>query len=103
MFVEHRTYTLQPGKVKEYLDHYERDGLQIQKRHLPKMVGYYSSEVGVLNQIIHMWRYESYEERDKARNAMRSDSEWAPYWAKVQPLICHQESKFLNPAPFFDV
>src|SRR5204862_91066 len=63
MFVEERMYTLKIGAVPEYLRHYQNDGMKVQLKHLPHMVGYYFTEVGSLNMIVHMWAYESLDHR----------------------------------------
>jgi hypothetical protein len=101
MLVEERIYTLYAGKQAEYLKHYEAEGLPVQKQYLDRMIGYYTTEIGPLNQIIHMWGYDSFEDRLKRRTAMRADPRWAPYLQKIQPLVQNQECKLLLPAPFF--
>lgn len=101
MIVEERIYTLQVGKQAEYLSLYEKEGMAVQKRILGMMVGYYSTEAGPLNQIIHMWGYESFEERLRRRKELFSNPEWLAYLQKVRPLIVNQKSKILLPAPFF--
>jgi hypothetical protein len=60
MFVEERIYTLQPGRTGDFLKLYEEEALAIQLKHLRTMVGYYSSEIGPLNQIIHLCRTSSH-------------------------------------------
>ena len=100
MIVEERTYTLEVGKVPEYLRLYEEEGLAIQTRILPRMVGYFHTEVGTLNQVVHLWAYEDFEERTRKRAELFSDEEWKAYVAKVRPLILHQENRILIPAPF---
>jgi hypothetical protein len=55
MYVEERMYTLKTGSVPEYLKHYQNDGMKVQLKHLPHMVGYYFTEVGPLNMIVHIW------------------------------------------------
>jgi hypothetical protein len=67
MIVEQRTYTLHPGKTPEYLRLYESEGMAIQTRILGRMVGYFTTEIGPLNQVIHMWGYDTFEERAKRR------------------------------------
>ena len=52
MLVEQRTYTTHPGKYRDYLSLYEQEGLQIQLRILGRMVGYYYTDIGELNQIV---------------------------------------------------
>ena len=44
--------------------------MKAQLKHLPHMVGYYVTEVGTLNMIVHMWAYESLDQREKCRAAM---------------------------------
>jgi NIPSNAP protein len=100
MIVEQRTYTLFPGKTPEYLRLYENEGMAIQTRILGRMVGYFTTEIGPLNQVIHMWGYDSFEERSKRRAQMQADPGWKAYVAKVQPLVQTQETKILNPTSF---
>lgn len=100
MIVEQRTYTLFAGKTPEYLRHYESEGLAIQTRILGRLVGYFTTEIGPLNQIIHMWAYDSFEDRARRRAQMQADPGWKAYIAKIQPLIQTQENKILNPTSF---
>jgi len=101
MVVEMRTYTLQPAKTADYLKLYAAEGLAIQKPILGRMVGYYSTELGPLNQIVHMWAYADLNERAERRAKLAADPGWQAYVAKMRPLLVTQESKILNPAPFF--
>lgn len=101
MIVEQRTYTTQPGKVREYLALYEAEGLPLQRRLLGRLVGYYRSEFGALNQVIHLWAYTDLNEREQRRAAMLSDPDFQAYVRKMLPLLVSQESRILVPAPFF--
>ena len=103
MVVEERIYTLHVGKVPEYMRVYEEEGLAIQTRILPRMVGYFSTEFGPLNQVAHLWAYDSLEERTQKRAELGADDGWKAYLAKIRPLIVSQESKLLVPAPFSPV
>ena len=100
MIVEERIYTLYPGKVPEYMKHYETEGLAVQIRHLPRMVGYFTTEIGPLNQVIHMWGYDSLDQRAERRAALGADPAWQAYVAKIRPLIITQERKILLPMPW---
>jgi NIPSNAP len=101
MLVEMRTYTTHPGKWRDYLALYEAEGLAIQKRMLGRMVGYYRTETGALNQVIHMWAYQDMNEREERRTALMADPQWKAYVAKMLPMLQNQESKILVPADFF--
>ncbi len=100
MIVEERIYTLEVGKTPEYLRLYEEEGLAIQLPILGNLIGYFSSEIGDLNLIIHMWGYESFEERSRRRAILIADEGWKTYVAKVRPWILRQENRILIPAPF---
>ena len=100
MIVEERIYTLEVGKTAEYLRLYEQEGLAIQTRILGNMIGYFSSEIGDLNLIVHMWGYESFEERTRRRAQLMGDPGWQAYVPKVRSFILRQENRILIPAPF---
>jgi NIPSNAP len=103
VIVEMREYTLHPGKVPEYLKLYEQEGLAIQRRILGRMVGYYSTEVGPsINQIIHLWAYDSLDDRIARRRQLQADPGWQAYVEKMRPMLAAQTNRILNPAPFFN-
>ncbi len=100
MIVEERIYTLHAGKAPEYLRLYEAEGLEIQRSILGRLVGYFNTEFGPLNQIVHLWAYEDLAERAERRRRLQADPGWRAYVAKIRPLIVQQENKLLVPAPF---
>jgi hypothetical protein len=100
MIVEERIYTLHPGQAPEYLRLYEAEGLEIQRAILGRMVGYFSTEVGPLNQIVHLWAYRDLDERTERRAKLAADPGWQTYVTKIRQLIVHQENKLLVAAPF---
>ena len=68
MILEVRTYTAQTGGgTARWLEYYEKHGLPPSRRHLGQLVGFFTSEIGPLNQIVHMWRYESLADREARR------------------------------------
>jgi len=103
MIVEERIYTLHPGKLAEYVSIYQADGLAIQTKILGRMVGYFTTEFGPLNQVIHMWAYESFEERARRRAELAAHPDWKAYIAKTRAFIQAQENKILNPTSFSPV
>ena len=100
MIVEMRTYTLKVGQVGNYLKLYEAEGLATQTRILGRLLGYYASETGDVNQVIHLWAYEDLADRQRRRAALFADPAWLAYIPKIVELIVTQESKILNPARF---
>lgn len=101
MIVEMRTYTLALGATGRYFKAYAEKGLAVQKRILGHLVGYYAVEVGGLNQVIHLWAYDSFEERTRRRAALWADEAWLAYVREIGSLVTKQENQILTPAPFF--
>jgi hypothetical protein len=100
MIIEHRTYTLYPGKISEYLRVYLPEPLELQRKVLGNLLGYFSVEAGTLNQFVHLWGYESFEDRARRRAQLLAEPLWQQYLAKALPLIQRQESKILLPTTF---
>lgn len=100
MIVEERIYALHIGAVPQYLAQYEEEGLAIQRPTLGRMVGYFSTEIGPLHQIVHLWAYKDMAERGERRARLTADPRWKAYAVKTRPLQINQENKILVPAPF---
>jgi hypothetical protein len=100
MIVEERIYRLHVGCMAEFLEVYEREGLPIQSRILPKLIGFFTTEVGQLNVVVHMWAYADLAERASKRAELQADPGWPAYLAKVRPLIAEQENRILVPTRF---
>ena len=76
MLVEKRTYTLHPGKAPEYLRIYTESGMEIQRRILGNLVGWFTTEIGNVNQIVHMWAYADLNDRAERRAELAADPGW---------------------------
>jgi hypothetical protein len=100
MIVEQRTYTLHPGKAPAYIELYQSEGYDVQVKHLGRMIGYFTTDIGTLNQIVHLWAYEDLEDRRRRREALFATAEWQALLPKLLALIQTMESKILIPTLF---
>jgi hypothetical protein len=100
MIVDHRTYELQPGRLREFLALAEEEGLPVLMKHVGNLVGYYTTEVGNVNEIVHMWGYEDHADRTKRRAAMATDPAWQAYLQKSREFMKHMNNKILVPTSF---
>jgi len=101
MLVEERCYTLRlPYGPRDYLALYEAQGLDLQRRTLGRLLGYFHVEVGELNAMVHLWGYDSFEDRLARRAALDALPEWRRYLDGVRPMIASMSSRLLVPASF---
>ena len=97
MLIEQRTYTLQPGAMPRFLAAYESLGFEAHRDIYERLVGYFVSETGTLNQIVHMWAFDSFEDRNARRDRLQRDPRWQQYMEQVKGLVVQQESRVLRP------
>jgi hypothetical protein len=100
MFYEIRTYRIRTGAVPAYLKLVEEEGIALQKQYLKDLVGYFYSEIGPLNQIVHIWAYPSLDERESRRAALANDPAWQAFAPKIQALMEEMENKIMRPTSF---
>ena len=95
MIYEIRTYTLRPRATPEF-EKLWGAAYPIREKHSP-IVGFFHTEFGPLNEVIHIWPYESFEARDRARSESATDPGWPP---EVAHLILNQRVEIVTPFPF---
>lgn len=100
MIIEERIYTCRAGQARRYTEMYAAEGLAIQRPILGHLVGYFTTEFGPLNQVVHLWAYADLADREERRARLLVLPAWIEYAAKVQPLVLTQENKILLPTPF---
>jgi hypothetical protein len=96
MIYEMRTYTLKPGKVAEFEDRFAQR-LPYREKH-SKLGAFWHTEFGPLNQVVHVWPFESLQHRMEVREAMAKDPDLQRM--RGTDLIASQESEIYMPAPF---
>ncbi|QHI98352.1 NIPSNAP family protein [Xylophilus rhododendri] len=100
MIFEHRTYTVAHGLMDDYLQRYEEFGLPVQQRHLGRLLGFFVSEIGPLNQVVHIWVYDSLADREQRRAAMEADPDWHAFKRSNRGTFVAQEVKMMVGARF---
>lgn len=95
MIYELRSYILRPGQVSEFE---QRFGAALSAREqFSKLGAFWHTEVGPLNQVLHLWPYEDLGQRGAVRAAAAKSGKWPP---KTAELTVTQESLILLSAPF---
>src|SRR3954464_3825817 len=95
MIVELRTYTLMPGTVAQFEERFAQ-ALPARAK-LSPLAAFWHTEVGPLNQVIHVWPYETMEERSRIRAEATKLDGWPP---NAREFVAEQKSQIFIPAPF---
>ncbi|MCS5724656.1 NIPSNAP family protein [Herbiconiux sp. CPCC 203407] len=95
-----RTYTIKPGRTEELIRLFTDHGLPLYQKYCGSLVGYYTSESGTLNQVVHLWAYRDVLDREVRRARLAEDPLWRVYLDQSLPLVEHQESRILRPTSF---
>jgi len=100
MIVEQRVYVVKPGKTPDFLKAVETLGLPVMRETLGGLIGYFVTDVGPLNEVVHLWAYESLDDRARRRKTCAEHPGWPKFLAAVQPLFVRMETRAMTPAPF---
>ena len=100
MIVEQRDYHVTTGRLNEVVGMYESEGIALQLKHLGRLVGAFTTDVGALSTYTHIWAYESYEDRARRRAALQADPAWQDYLTRIQPLFHTQQNRIMIPTSF---
>jgi len=100
MIFEMRTYTIKIGKLGDYIKHFEIVGMPIISKYA-KLIGYWHTESGELNQIIHIWAYDDLNTRALKRAELYKDKNWLQNFIPTAlPMLDKQESRIMTPSSF---
>jgi len=100
MIYDLRTYTLLPGKVAEAMALYQAEGWPELSKWKQNLIGYFVSDIGSLNQVVHLWRFESHDASEHQWATIRASPAFAVFIAKLRPMMLSQENKILKVAPW---
>jgi hypothetical protein len=83
------------GKQRTQSSSYSQGSLQS-----TRTVGFWYTEIGALNQVVHMWVFEDLNQRATQRQKFYADPALANVFPKLREVMVKQESKILMQPPF---
>jgi NIPSNAP len=98
-----RTYTLYVGKMAEAVKLYQEYGYPALQKggQDKKLVGYFQGDTGMINQLVHLWKFDDDADRRAHWTAVFANKDFVEgFAAKFRPLVMTQEVKLLHPAPW---
>ncbi len=103
MIVDVRTYDIVPRQMKAYLALFEEYALPVMREYIGEPIGYFVVEHGPLNQVVHLWGYDSLADVEEKRRARDADPRWAEYLSKGEGLVARQNNKLCRPTDWSSV
>ena len=97
MIYELRTYTVKPGTVQEVAKNASTVSREIRGDKYGKLEGYWVTEIGPLNQVMHLWSYADLNERARLRAELGKNPRWTgEYLPLTRPHLLRQDIRLLN-------
>ena len=90
MIYELRTYLFHPANFPEYVAAVERP--EVAKALRPYLKGFWASESGILNRVLHLWEYRDRAERAEARAKRAALPAMQLFYREVIPMVREQRS-----------
>lgn len=97
---EMRIYNLYVGKLGQAVELYRSEGWPALEKYQDKLIGYFTSDVGTLNQLVHLWRFDDDADRRRHWAAVFADDAFMAFAGKLRPLVLSQENRLLLSAPW---
>ncbi|XP_008325037.1 protein NipSnap homolog 3A [Cynoglossus semilaevis] len=98
-FYELRTYCLHPHQTASFLK-LTNEKIHLRTAH-SQLIGYWSVEYGGLNQVFHIWKYDSYAQRAAVRAALAQDATWnSEYLSKASQMMMNQDNEVTYLVPW---
>jgi NIPSNAP len=97
MIYELRTYTLKQGSVADVVKAASTVSRSIRGDEYGKLEGYWTTEIGPLNQVMHLWSYRDLNERSRLRAELAKNAAWnSEYVPLIRPHLVRQDIRLLN-------
>jgi len=94
--VDHRVYTIRLRKMNEFVDVFDRLAMPILMQTLGHPLGFFVSQVGPLNQFVHLWGYDDLADYERRCRARDTHPDFPAYLAASEHLIVAQETRLLR-------
>jgi hypothetical protein len=92
---EIRTYRIAPGSLAEVEKRFA-EGYEYRKKY-SELTAFLHTEIGPLNEIVHIWGYRDLAERARIRGEAAKEPNWPP---KIRDFIREMRSEIVVPFPF---
>lgn len=99
---EKRTYSITVGQMAEVIRLYSTLGWPAMEAggFAKNCIGYFVSDTGELHQLVHLWRFDSDDDRRAFWKRLGEHAEFQAFVKQLRPLIKTQSNQLLLAAPW---
>lgn len=99
---EKRTYSVTVGQMPEVVRLYSTLGWPALEAggYARNLIGYFISDTGELHQLVHLWRFDSDEDRRNFWKRLFADKDFMDFVVQLRPLLKSQSNQLLISAPW---
>ena len=98
MIHELRIYTLGPGQAPAFLKLVKELGMAIRGNDYGTLEGYWYTEFGQLNQVVHLWSHADLNARQDNRARLSENQDWTgTFIPQALAMVRHQEVRLMHP------
>ncbi len=97
MIYEMRTYTVKSGELGTVVKNASEVAREVRGDNFGKLEGYWQTEIGPLSTVMHLWSFESLDERSRLRGELANHKPWTEdYLPLILPRLVRQEIRLMN-------
>jgi hypothetical protein len=97
---ELRTYTFFVATRGEGFEYYKSTVWPVVQKYEANLVGYFLGDIGALNELVHIWKFEDDNDRRAFWGKVQTDQEFLAVAKDLRGYIQKQENKLLLEAPW---
>jgi hypothetical protein len=93
---ELRRYAVQPARMAEWVELFNAI-LPTREKYM-RRVGFWQSEIGALNEVVHLWVFRDLNERAAVRAELGKNADWQQFLSVSVPMLSRMHASMLVPA-----
>ena len=101
MIYDFRMYTFKPGRIPDYMAAVKEFAIPIRAKYGVKLAGWYYSDIGELNQVVHIWGYRDHAHLEEAKAQVANDPDWRGKYIPAVGGLIEAQKTYLMLSPDF--
>jgi hypothetical protein len=92
-----------PGKMKEFLEVFEKEYLPLSNKLGRKLLAQWATSIGTLDEIVDLWAYEDLTHMQHFNEVRAKSSEFTKASEHLRALIAYEQVRLMVPTPLSEM